>query len=254
MENRIHCVNVGVIETNCWLYPLDDNTAETSTELREERHSSSVKRPCIVIDPGDEAPLIISCLKENNWIPRYIFLTHGHFDHLAALPDLVEAFEKAAFGSEEPVYEPSEPACGKRPSLKVGIHRMDANYLGKDALQIHRKSITAAGGSAAFVDSLWKPLPEADILFEEGDYAGPFRIIHVPGHTQGSVGFYDEKAGVLFSGDTLFKGNRGRTDLPGGNEALIQQSLKRLLSMKGETTVCPGHGPVTTIGDEANKF
>jgi len=62
--------------------------------------------------------------------------------------------------------------------------------------------------------------------------------------------FYDERAGVLFSGDTLFQGDQGRTDLPGGNEALIQQSLKRLLSMNEKIVACPGQGPVTTIGEE----
>jgi len=219
---KIDCVQVGDIGTNCWLYSPEENGGT---------------RFCFVIDPGDEAALIISRLKELNWVPNYILLTHGHFDHLMALHDLLEAFEKGVFG-----------AHGKP---KVGIHRMDANYLGKDALSVHKKSYAAAaGGNSSYIDAIWKPIKEADILFEEGDGLPPFKVLHVPGHTPGSAAFYDERAGVLFSGDTLFQDGCGRTDLPGGNEALIQQSLKRLLSMDEKIVVCPGHGPVTTIGEE----
>ena len=212
---KIDSIVVGDIGTNCWLYALEDEP------------DISGKQFCAVIDPGDEAARIIDRLKALSWFPRYVFLTHGHFDHLAGLPDLLEQY-----------------------SITIGIHRLDADYLGKNALAVHRKSIRAAGGDPAFVDTLWKPLPDADILFEEGDTAGPFKILHVPGHSRGSVCFYDEKAGVLFSGDTLFRANWGRTDLPGGNETQIYQSLARLLSMKKETVVCPGHGPATTIGNE----
>ena len=217
--NKIEFVTVGIIATNCWLYPLED--------------AGSGRRPCVIIDPGDDAASIVSRLKELNWRPVYIFLSHGHIDHLAALPDLLDAY-----GGD------------RGPLPKTGIHRLDAHCLGKNSLEVHRESFIAAGGNPAFVDSLWKPMPEADVFFEEGDTAGPFRILHLPGHTRGSVGFYDEKAGILFSGDTLFKGNWGRTDLPGGNEAEIRQSLKRLLSLDKDTVVCPGHGPATTIGDE----
>jgi len=222
MGNKIDLIRVGDIGTNCWLYPLEPNPA------------SSGKQPCVVIDPGDESSLIISRLRELHWLPRYVFLTHGHYDHVAALPDLAETFREESGGAFP----------------QIGIHRLDAHYLGKDSLEIHRSSMSAAGGSAAYVDALWKALPPADILFEEGDQAGPFKVMHVPGHTQGSVSFYDEKAGVLFSGDTLFMGSWGRTDLPGGNERQLYQSLSRLLSMNGEIVVCPGHGPATCIKDE----
>jgi glyoxylase-like metal-dependent hydrolase (beta-lactamase superfamily II) len=219
---KVDCVKVGDIETNCWLY------------CPEEEGES---RFCFVIDPGDEAALIISRLRELNWVPRYILLTHGHFDHVMAIPDILEAFEKGIFGAN--------------PEPKVGIHRMDAHYLGKDAQSVHRKSFTAVGGNSSYIDALWKPLKTADILFEEGDTLAPFKVLHVPGHTQGSAAFYDENSRLIFTGDTLFKGDWGRTDLPGGNEALIQQSLKRLLStIKEDTIVCPGHGAVTTIREE----
>jgi glyoxylase-like metal-dependent hydrolase (beta-lactamase superfamily II) len=225
---KIDCVTVGSLETNCWLYALESGSDNSGT------------RPCVVIDPGDEADMIISRLQELNWVPRFIFLTHGHFDHLMALPELLEAFGKGAFASALPP--------------KIGIHRQDAHYLGKDAMKQHRSSFAAVGGDPRYIEALWKPLGEADILFEEGDDVGPFKVFHLPGHSPGSAGFYDETTGVLFSGDTLFRGNRGRTDLPGGNEKEIRESLARLLSMKGEIVVCPGHGPATTIEEEKESF
>ena len=219
---------VGDIRTNCWLYALDDEPADT-----EGLHQP---RPCVVIDPGDEAMAIIAKLKKLNWVPRYIFLTHGHIDHLAGLPDLLAAFEKGVFDD-----------C---PRPQIGIHRLDARYLGKGSLALHRESYSAAGGDSAFIDAIWKALPDADLFFEEGDTAGPFRVLYLPGHSEGSAGFYDEKDGLLFSGDTLFRGTWGRTDLPGGNETQIYQSLRRLLAMNGGIAVYPGHGPATTIGEE----
>ena len=225
MQKKIEQIVVGDIQTNCWLYALEEEPPASG--------ALTGKRPCVVIDPGEEGGLIISRLRELQWFPRYIFLTHGHYDHLAALPDLIEAFR----GED-----------GSFP--QIAIHRLDAHYLGKNALAAHRESMTAAGGSPAYVDALWKPLPEADILFEEGGKAGPFTVLHLPGHTPGSVGLYDESAGVLFSGDTLFQGNWGRTDLPGGDEEQLYQSLRRLLGMKSEIVVCPGHGPATSIKDE----
>jgi glyoxylase-like metal-dependent hydrolase (beta-lactamase superfamily II) len=92
-----------------------------------------------------------------------------------------------------------------------------------------------------------------DMLLSDGDIIGPFKVIHLPGHTPGSVAFYDEEAEVLFSGDTLFCGDRGRTDLPGGDTAKREKSLEQLLSMKGSIRVLPGHGPETTIAREAAR-
>ena len=219
MTNKLDCITVGDLQTNCWLYLLEEGSGQ---------------RTCAIIDPGDEADAIVSGLRELNWIPLYILLTHGHIDHVAALPDLLAAFKNSYAGSIP----------------KIGIHRLDSHYLGKDSLKVHQESFTATGGSPAFVNALWKALPNADIYFAEGDTIGPFTVLHVPGHSPGSVGFYDEKAGLLFSGDTLFRGTWGRTDLPGGNTIQMRQSLTRLLSMKGEIVVCPGHGSATTIKEE----
>ncbi|MCL2070095.1 MAG: MBL fold metallo-hydrolase [Treponema sp.] len=226
MSNEINRIVVGPIETNCWLYPMEEGGS---------------MRPCVVIDPGGEAEKIISRLKELNWFPAFIFLTHGHFDHLMALPDLIEAFEKGTFGNKS------------RP--QIGIHRLDAHYTGKNAFKAHAESFAAAGGDGAYLDSIWKPMPDADILFEDKDAAGPFKVLHVPGHTQGSVCLYDEKAAVLFSGDTLFKGDFGRSDLPGGSRPQIKESIRgRLFTLEGEITVYPGHGSNTSIKEERENL
>jgi len=229
MEKKIDSIVVGDIETNCWLYALDGTLPAADGTPPE----ADGKRPCVVIDPGGDAQAIAARLGELNWTPRFILLTHGHFDHLSALPKLLAGY-----------------AGGDLP--KIGIHSGDGHYLGKAALTAHRDSFAAAGGSAAYVDALWQPLPEADIFFAERDSVGPFKVLHVPGHTGGSVCFYDEAARILFTGDTLFQGDYGRTDLPGGDWNQLRQSLKRLLGMKGDTIVCPGHGEPTTIKEEAH--
>ncbi|GHV27474.1 MBL fold hydrolase [Spirochaetia bacterium] len=212
----IELLVVGAIATNCWIYSRNESSGE-----------------CTVIDPGADPDVIISRLKRLNLRPRYILLTHGHFDHIAALPDLADAYKDM-------------------PPI-IAIHRDDSQYLGPDAYEPHRVSFTAAAGDSGYVDTLWKDMPAAEELLTEGSIIGPFTTLHLPGHTEGSVGFLDEAAKVLFSGDTMFRGDCGRTDLPGGSWPKIQQSLRRLSTLDPAITVYPGHGPKTSIGDEADN-
>jgi glyoxylase-like metal-dependent hydrolase (beta-lactamase superfamily II) len=203
---------VGAIATNCWIYTWDSSGE------------------CAVIDPGAEAEAIISRLEELKLRPRYILLTHGHFDHIAALPALAEK------------YRDGNPA--------IAIHRDDRDYLGAGARQVHRTSFAAAAGNSVYVDGLWEDMPPATELLDEGSVIGPFTALHLPGHTPGSVGFYDKNAKLLFSGDTLFQDGFGRTDLPGGSWPQLQRCLFRLFAMDRDIGVCPGHGGATTIGAE----
>ena len=227
-------VIVGDIATNCWIYPLPEPAIGGSRALMN---------PCVLIDPGDEAELIISRLKSLNLFPQFILLSHGHFDHLAALPDILNAFKEEPFSSY--------------PLPKIGIHKLDSIYLGKNSLKYHHESIRAAGGSPTYIDVLWnnpEGLPDADFLLEEGSMTGTLRTLHISGHSRGSIAFYDEKEKILFSGDTLFKNGWGRTDLPGGDEEQIIQSLKRLLAMDGDILICPGHGETSIINKEREFF
>ncbi|WP_461247006.1 MBL fold metallo-hydrolase [Treponema sp. R6D11] len=213
-EKKVTNVVVGAIETNCWIYPINDKEAA-------------------IIDPGDEADKIISALKKLNLVPAYILLTHGHFDHICAIPDLIEKL-----GHVRP---------------KIAIHRLDASSLGPDAYKVHAVSVKAAMGSTSFIDSFWRDLPPADILLEEGSVIGPFTVLHLPGHSPGSIAFWDREEGVLFSGDTLFNFAYGRTDLPGGSETALFASLRRLFEMDENIIVYPGHGEITTIGLEREQ-
>jgi glyoxylase-like metal-dependent hydrolase (beta-lactamase superfamily II) len=217
IEKKILNLTVGAIATNCWIIPTGAGSANEP-------------QTAVIIDPGDDADIIISTLKKNFLTPEYILLTHGHFDHIAAVPLLQAAFN---------------------PKPQIAIHRLDALYLGADAYAAHSISVKAAMGNTAFIDALWNEMPSPDILLEEGSEIGPFTTLHLLGHTHGSVAFWDKNAGNLFTGDTLFKRGYGRTDLPGGNEKKIFESLRRLFDMDGNITVYPGHGDITTIGQEA---
>ncbi|MCL2266614.1 MAG: MBL fold metallo-hydrolase [Treponema sp.] len=211
-EKNIIQLIVGPIATNCWICPYDGGKAA-------------------IIDPGDDAGLIISTLEKSKLAPSYILLTHGHFDHIGAVPQLVLSFA----------------------GIQIAAHRLDSHYLGADAYDAQIQSIKAATGRTDLVDDAWKEMPPADILLEEGDKIACFSVLHLPGHTQGSAGFFDEDAGLLFTGDTLFNRGVGRTDLPGGSDDQMHESLRRLFTMDGNIKVYPGHGRTTTIAQEANR-
>ncbi|MDR2516693.1 MAG: MBL fold metallo-hydrolase [Spirochaetaceae bacterium] len=236
---------VGGVSTNCWVVPLDDSGKTRAGEAETGQAGTGQAGTgqagigqAAVIDPGDRADRIIARLRELNCAPAFILLSHGHFDHLAALVDLL-----AAFGPE-----------GGQTAPLVAIHEDDGSYLGEGAYEVHAASFRAAAGDASFVDNLWKPLPAASRLLKDGDRVGPFTVLHLPGHTPGSAAFYWEERNLLFTGDTLFAGGYGRTDLPGGSAERLAASLSRLLSMDGGAGVFPGHGETTTIGRERRYY
>ena len=213
MPNRIATLLiVGPLATNCWIYPTGTKEAA-------------------IIDPGGQSDEIVSRLEQLSLVPRYILLTHGHFDHIAALPGLMEALAHV--------------------KPQIAIHRLDAQYLGPGAYDAQSVSAKAAMGDTSIIDDDWREMPPPDILLDEGSVIGPFTVLHLPGHTPGSIAFWDKEEGNLFSGDTMFKGNYGRTDLPGGSDEAIIASLSRLLTMDPNIRVYPGHGGTTTIGREA---
>ena len=220
-EKKIINITVGDIATNCWIYPLSGSDKGTA---------------CAIIDPGAEADRIISVLKQHDYVPRYILLTHGHFDHIAALPELIAACRN------------NSDVCPE-----IAIHSQDSQYLGPASYNVHRTSFSAAAGNTRYIDRYWNDMPSPDLLPEEGDTIGPFTVLHLPGHTEGSIALWDREAENLFSGDTLFMDGYGRTDLPGGNEGEIIKSLNRLFAMDSSIKVFPGHGPATTIGAEAKR-
>ncbi|MDR0662965.1 MAG: MBL fold metallo-hydrolase [Spirochaetaceae bacterium] len=219
---------VGPLETNCWIVPLGDSP-ETNRSA-ETGLIDSGPAPAAVIDPGADAAEIIASLDRRKLYPKYILLTHGHFDHIAALPALYKHY------------------AGKSPLVAIG--KDDLPYLGGDSLGVHQMSFHAAAGNSYYIDMLWEPMPDAGRSLADGDTISIFSVIHLPGHTEGSVAFFDAANKRLYSGDTLFREGVGRTDLPGGDWKALEKSLERLFKMDGDIAVYPGHGESTTIAQE----
>jgi len=171
-----------------------------------------------VIDPGGDAPDILKAVQALKLKVVYVINTHAHFDHILADAEVI--VETGA---------------------KLALHRLDAPLL-------------AQGGGAAMFGLCGPDGLKADLLLDEGDTVAVgdlrFSVLHTPGHTPGSICLYDPAANVLFSGDLLFYQGIGRTDLSGGDHQAIMCSLERVLALPEQTTVYPGHGPETTIGDE----
>ena len=196
---QVKVLQVGPIGTNCYL--LEDEKAHVAA----------------VIDPGDEAGRILQVIKDDGVDVKYILLTHGHYDHTTAVPELHQAL----------------------PQAEIYIHKADANGAGSRLFPL-----------AGQIPDL-KFYDEGDAL-TLGELT--IQVLHTPGHSKGSVTL---KVGdVLFCGDTLFAGSCGRTDLAGGSYAEIMASLKKLGQLPGDYHVCPGHDVTSTLERErrSNPF
>ncbi len=197
---------------------------------------SSAKKECIIIDPGGDEAEISSRVDVLNMVPVGIALTHGHVDHVAAVGRLKASYEERGY------------------TLPVAIHGSDRVYLGAGGMDIHRESLEFLDmDEMGFFGSEFPGLPRADVRLRAGDrvFNMDIVVLETPGHTPGSVCFYSEKEGILFSGDTMFFDGVGRTDLPGGNEKKLRESIeKTIMTLPPETRVFPGHGPFTTIERE----
>lgn len=196
---QVKVLQVGPIGTNCYL--LEDEKAHVAA----------------VIDPGDEAGRILQVIKDDGVDVKYILLTHGHYDHTTAVPELHQAL----------------------PQAEIYIHKADANGAGSRLFPL-----------AGQIPDL-KFYDEGDAL-TLGELT--IQVLHTPGHSKGSVTL---KVGdVLFCGDTLFAGSCGRTDLAGGSYDEIMVSLKKLGELPGDYHVCPGHDVTSTLERErrSNPF
>ncbi len=176
-------------------------------------------REGIVIDPGDQAEDILALARDMGLTIKLIANSHAHLDHILGVRGVQEAT-----------------------GAKFLLHPQD--------LEIARGATQAA---AALLGRPIEPPPDPDILLADGDEVEvdglKLKVIHTPGHTGGSISFYTE--GMLFSGDTLFRGSIGRTDLPGGNyEQEMASIVDRLLALPDDTVVLPGHMEETRIGHE----
>jgi hydroxyacylglutathione hydrolase len=180
----------------------------------------------LVFDPGSNPQALLDRIDERGLRVKAILLTHAHFDHIGGLAEVKQA-------TQAPIY----------------IHHDEEAWL-SDPYQ---------NGSALFPGIPAVTGPSADQTLAGGEplhlLDRTFQVFHTPGHSPGSVTFALE--GMIFSGDVLFAGSIGRTDLPGGNYATLMRSIHDILmELPEETVVYPGHGPATTIGreQETNPF
>lgn len=171
-----------------------------------------------IIDPGDEYERITEVVKKLEIEPSFIINTHGHMDHI----------------KDDDKF-----------NLPVYIHLKDIDCLTEPA-----RNLSQLFGFSLTLNVKSLSVEEGDIL-QAGRLS--FQVLHTPGHSPGSICL---KCGnVLFTGDTLFCGGYGRTDLPGGDEKTLFNSIRtRLLILPDETVIYPGHGPSSTIGKERGLF
>ena len=181
---------------------------------------SDTSREAALVDCSGDAGALLAAADDRGLQIRLVVVTHGHIDHIDALADLRSRLE-----------------------VRVAVHALDAALLGDPMLS----------GAALFGFSQKAVTP--DLLLQEGETVSlegsgvSLKVLHTPGHTLGSICLLGED--TLFSGDLLFAGGIGRTDLPGGNhDTLIRSITERLWPMGDDTVFIPGHGPESTFGRE----
>lgn len=179
-------------------------------------------KQCVIVDPGGEGEKLNLWLNKEDLRPLAILLTHAHFDHIGAVDDVRDKWD-----------------------IPVYIHENEKEWLIDPALN----------GSQRFgFPSPIKARAAEHIISNEQDIQiGPFQftVFETPGHSPGSVSYYNKEYSAVFSGDALFAGSIGRTDLNGGSHELLMESIhKKLLTLPEDTVVAPGHGPETSIQTE----
>lgn len=197
--------------------PIRENTYVVSDDSKE----------CVIIDCGawydDEKEAIREYINGNKLIPKYLIATHGHVDH-----HLGDRFVYDTWG------------------LKPEVDGSDAGII--KVLPQHAYDVCGIDGlTADDFAPVGKWLTGADSI-SFGSHV--FSILEIPGHSPGGVAYYCESEKVLFTGDTLFRGSIGRTDIGGGSMFMIIQSLRMLSQLPDDVIVYPGHGESTTIGNE----
>lgn len=188
-------IPVGQIDTNCYL-------------IGDEQ-----EKACAVVDPGGSPERVLDMIGKSGLEPKMILLTHGHWDHVGAIPALLEKWP------DLPVYAHEKELC---PADEPNPHYFFP-HAGKNQRTYGEGDTITLGGLT-------------------------LKVLHTPGHSGGSVVLLVED--VMLSGDTLFAGTCGRYDLSGGDGEAMLRSLKRLAELEGDYKVCPGHGALTTLERE----
>ena len=194
----------GVFVTNCY-FDIDEETGHG-----------------FLIDPGAEGQKLAEIIRQKGWTMEKILLTHGHFDHIAAVNELQAAWGAEVIMQENGKNYAENPAWNLSSQLRKEIILHDVTYLPHNAV------IT---------------------LKDNPDHK--LQLIHCPGHTSDGCAFYSEKDGIAFVGDCVFRESYGRTDLPGGDEeTLLRHITDRLLTLPPETILLSAHSEETTVEHE----
>lgn len=200
-EIKIESYLVSEFGTNCY-FVINNETKEM-----------------LVVDPGDNASMLIDAIEREQIKPVAILLTHGHLDHASAAEALAKEFQ-----------------------VKIYAHEAE-----KETLEDSRMNLTAAFGAAKKF--------RADVFVKDNEVLEligcKIKVLFTPGHTPGGCCYYFNEQRILFSGDTLFCESVGRTDFPGGSSAALIRSIReKLLDLPDDVKVYPGHMSQTSIGTE----
>ncbi len=205
---------VGSLQANCYLLALEPGS------------------DCIIIDPGEDASeQVAAVVAEHRFRPVAAVLTHGHLDHAASLQKVCQTYGIPGYVNAADEYMLDDPLAALSEQFRVAMTGMPLPAMRPEELRY---------------------LAQGDQL----QLAGlTLQIDHTPGHTQGCVvlrlAAADDRPEILLTGDTLFAGSVGRTDLPGGSTDQLLLSIKsKLLTREDDALVLPGHGLTSTIGDE----
>jgi hydroxyacylglutathione hydrolase len=180
------------------------------------------QQECLIIDPGSEIQKISAFINENKLKPIAVLLTHAHYDHIGAVDDVRNKYQ-----------------------IPVYIHKKEQEWLVDPLLNLSARTPY----SEEIVLKKADEIITVEGILQVGSFS--MQVYETPGHSPGSVSFYFEKEQIVFSGDALFEGSIGRTDLPGGNPDVLLKSIHdKLLTLPEETMVLSGHGRETTIQQE----
>lgn len=181
---------------------------------------------CVVVDPGGDTDLIIKAVRDGGLDCKAVWLTHSHLDHAAGVRAIIDEFKVPLYA------HPNE--------------------------ELFRKRLPEIAAMYGLSQDEWPVCPEPDLPIVGGEvlWLGSLRVetIFTPGHSPGHISFYLPSEATIISGDAIFKGSIGRTDLPGGDHNLLISSIRdKLLTLPDKTRVLSGHGDDTDIGRERRE-